>query len=102
MCLLFIVLMSAIIICVLLNKKDQFFATKLLVILHSSARVLVEIAFGDLKARSCRSTKQIDRHISNIPNVIVACCVLHSICKVQQDSFNDNWKQELKPSWINL
>ena len=32
-------------------------------------------------------------HIDNVPNVIAACCVL---CEVHQDSFNDDWLQEIE------
>lgn len=44
------------------------------------ARVVVEIAFGWLKAHWCRLVKQVDMHIDNIPHIIVACCVLHNMC----------------------
>ena len=32
-------------------------------------------------------------YIDNIPNVIAACCILHNICEVHQDSFDDDWIQ---------
>ena len=35
-------------------------------------------------------------HIDNVPNVIAACCVLLNICEVHQDSFNDDWLQEIE------
>lgn len=60
------------------------------------ARVVVEIAFSRLKARWRKLTKQIDMHVENVPNVIAACCVLHNICEVHQDSFNDAWLQEIE------
>ena len=59
----------------------------------SRGRVIVEIAFGRLKARWRRLSKQIDMDISNVPNVILACCALHNICEVHNDSFNDEWLQ---------
>ena len=27
----------------------------------------------------------------SVPNVILACCALHNICEVHNDSFNDEW-----------
>ena len=57
----------------------------------SRGRVIVEIAFGRLKSRWRRLSKQIDMDISNVPNVILACCALHNICEVHNDSFNDDW-----------
>ena len=39
-------------------------------------RVVVEIAFGRLKARWRRLLKQNDMSMENIPNVVTACCVL--------------------------
>lgn len=60
----------------------------------SRARV-VEIAFGRLKARWRRLAKQIDMHIDNVPHIIVACCVLHNMCEIHHDSFNEEWLQEL-------
>lgn len=61
----------------------------------SRARVVVECAFGRLKGRWRRLSKQMDLHIDNVPNVITACCVLHNICEVHQDSFNNDWLLEV-------
>ena len=30
-------------------------------------------------------------HIDNVPNVIAACCVLHNVCEVHGDTFNNDW-----------
>lgn len=40
-------------------------------------RVVVEIAFGRLKARWRRLLKQNDMSMENVPNVVASCCVLH-------------------------
>ena len=56
---------------------------------------MVEIAFGRLKARWRRLSKQIDMDIDNIPHIITACCVLHNVCEVHGDSFNDEWLLEV-------
>ena len=61
----------------------------------SRARVVVEIAFGRLKARWRRLSKQIEMDIKNVPHVIAACCVLHNLCEIHGDSFNEEWLQEV-------
>ena len=30
----------------------------------------------------------------SVPHVIAACCVLHNICEVHGDSFNEEWLEE--------
>ena len=59
------------------------------------ARIVVENAFGRLKARWRRLTKRNDMHTENIPCVTVtaAACVLHNICEVHHEHFNDAWLQ---------
>ena len=32
-------------------------------------------------------------HTENIPHVIAATCVLHSICEIHHEHFNDAWLQ---------
>lgn len=66
----------------------------------SRARVVVECAFGRLKGRWRRLSKQMDIHIDNVPNIIAACCVLHNICEVHRDCFNDDWLQEVEDSLV--
>ena len=48
----------------------------------SRGRVVVEIAFGQLKGRWRRLCKQIDMNIDNVPYIIAACCVLHNMCEI--------------------
>jgi len=57
------------------------------------ARIVVENAFGHLKARWRRVLKRNDMHTDNIPHVIAAVCVLHNICEVHHEHFNDAWLQ---------
>ena len=61
----------------------------------SRARVVVEIAFGRLKARWRKLAKQIDMHIDNVPHILAACCVLHNVCEIHPDSFNEDWLEEV-------
>lgn len=59
----------------------------------SRARAVVEMAFGRLKAQWRRLMKN-DMHTEHIPVVISACCILHNMCEIHGDSFNDLWLQE--------
>ena len=37
--------------------------------------------------------KKNDMHISNISIVIASCCVLHNLCKVHREAFDESWLQ---------
>ena len=58
-------------------------------------RVVVEIAFGQLKARWRWLSKQNDMNVENVPAVVGACCTLHNICQIHGDIFNDEWLNEI-------
>lgn len=64
----------------------------------SRARIVVENAFGRLKGRWRRLMKRNDMNIDNIPHVITACCILHNMCEVHGDSFNDLWLEDVDMS----
>ena len=34
-------------------------------------------------------------HVENVPHVVAACCVLHNICEIHGDKFNDEWLQDI-------
>ena len=51
----------------------------------SKTRVVIECAFGLLKGRF-RRLKLISSKIENIPDIIVASCVLHNMCLLNNDS----------------
>ena len=57
------------------------------------ARIVTEIAYGCLKARWCHLLKRNHTNIDIIPHVIIAACVLHNICEVYHEQFNDAWLQ---------
>ena len=54
----------------------------------SRARIVVN-AFGRLKARLRRLLKKINMHIDNVLNVVAAFCVLHNICEIHGETFDD-------------
>ena len=57
----------------------------------SRARIVSENAFGRLKARWRRLMKQNDMEAHHIPNIIVACCILHNVCEIHGSHFLDSW-----------
>ena len=60
---------------------------------QSRARMVVENAFGQLKGRWRCLLKRLDVHVSNIPNVIGSCVVLHNICEIFGDHF---WEDNIE------
>ena len=59
----------------------------------SRARIVVENAFGKLKARWQRLMKCNDMNIDNVSHVVTACCILHNMTEVHGDSFNELWME---------
>ena len=57
----------------------------------SRGRIVVEIAFGRLKACWRRLLKQNEMLIKNFPTVISAACVLHNMCEIHGESFDESW-----------
>ena len=57
----------------------------------SRARVVVECAFGRLKGRWRCLLKRNDSHLSFVPTIVTTCCVLHNLCEVHGDGFDDDW-----------
>ena len=53
--------------------------------------MVVECAFGRLKGRWRSLLKRNDHNINFLPTYVAACCVLHNICEIHNDSFNDEW-----------
>ena len=60
----------------------------------SSARIVVENAFGRLKARWRRLRKTKDVATCNAPSIIAACCVLHNICEIHGEGLDEAWQNE--------
>ena len=69
-----------------LNSQQKYFNYRL-----SRARIVVENAFGRLKARWRRLMKRNDMSTEHIPTVISACCILHNLCEIHGEYFNDMW-----------
>ena len=59
---------------------------------------MVENTYGCLKARWQRLMKRNDMHINHIPNVVAASCILHNLCEIHGEHFNDTWLQDFRDS----
>ena len=57
----------------------------------SRGRIVLENAFGQLKARWCRLMKRNDMYMHNVPVVAATASVLHNVCEIHHDQFNDDW-----------
>ena len=57
----------------------------------SRARIVVENAFGRLKARWRRLLKQNEMSVRNVPSVIHACCILHNMLEIRKEMFMESW-----------
>ena len=60
----------------------------------SRARMVVENAFGRLKGRWRRLLKRNDMSLERVPTVIAACCILHNICEVFKENYDERWTTE--------
>ena len=67
-----------------LSREQRKFNKKL-----SSARVIVERAFGVLKARYRILLKRLDSSITNVSDIIIGCVVLHNLCQMENDQYID-------------
>uniref|UniRef100_A0A1A8KU29 DDE Tnp4 domain-containing protein n=1 Tax=Nothobranchius kuhntae TaxID=321403 RepID=A0A1A8KU29_NOTKU len=50
----------------------------------SSARMVVENAFGRLKGRWKCLAKRCDVDIHIMPDIVIACCILHNVCEINR------------------
>ena len=81
------------------TPQEQFFGYRL-----SSARMVVECAFGRLKARFGILRRSMDLNLDNIISTIHACFVLHNLCEIHNEVIGDDqaravqlYDQEFQP-----
>ena len=67
------------------NIDEKFFSHRL-----SSARMVIECAFGRLKGRFRILQRDIDLSLTYLPDLICACFVLHNFCELQSESVPDD------------
>lgn len=58
---------------------------------QSRARMVIENAFGRLKGRWRVLLKKMEVSIDIAPIIISACCVLHNLCEIWGEEFQDEW-----------
>ena len=69
-----------------LSAKHRKFNTQL-----SRVRVVVEYAFGRLKGRWRCLLKRNDVKLEFMSTLVTACCILHNMCEIHQDNFDQQW-----------
>ena len=69
-----------------LSQQQKHFNYRL-----SRARVVVEHCYGRLKGRWRCLLKRLDVDVNYASKVVAACCVLHNICEIHGDAFDDDW-----------
>uniref|UniRef100_A0A452GLE3 Putative nuclease HARBI1 n=1 Tax=Gopherus agassizii TaxID=38772 RepID=A0A452GLE3_9SAUR len=72
-----------------LDSSQELFNYRL-----SKCRMVVECAFGRLKARWRTLLTRSDLSQTNVPFVIAACCVLHNLCESKGETFMAGWEAE--------
>ena len=84
------------------NIKEEFFGWRL-----SSARMVIECAFGRLKARFGALKREMDINTFHLPYVIYACFVLNNYCELKNEKlFEENitasvqYDKEVQPALI--
>ena len=73
------------------NEKEQIFGFKL-----SSARMVIECAFGRLKERFRCLRRKMDINIEDLLYVIYACFSLHNFCALHKESVHQSLVESAK------
>ena len=73
-----------------LSEKQKKFNRRL-----SRAQVLVECTFGRLRGRWRSLLKRKDKKLDYLCTAVTTCCILHNICEVHHDEFNDQWLDDV-------
>ncbi len=60
------------------------------------ARGVVDEAFLRLRARWQCLLKRNDCRMDVVPTMILACCVLHNVCEVHGDGFEERWEEAVR------
>ncbi|EMP31434.1 hypothetical protein UY3_11460 [Chelonia mydas] len=72
-----------------LNSSKEQFNDRL-----NKCRMVIECAFGHLKAHWCCLLTRLDLSATNISIVIAVCCLLHNICESKGETFMAGWDVE--------
>ena len=66
------------------TRQEQYFGLKL-----CKSRMVVECAFGRLKARFGMLRRAMDINMNDLPSVIFSCFVLHNVCELNGESTSE-------------
>ena len=67
------------------SSSERFFCRRL-----SSAGMVIECAFGRLKARCSCLRREMDTNLKELPAVIHSFFILHNFCEIRQEAVNQN------------
>ena len=73
-----------------LTRKQRVFNYRI-----SRARMTVENTFGKWKGRFIRFSKRVDMNVKNLVILVLASCILHNICEVQNNNFLPQWEENV-------
>ena len=73
------------------NKKEQLFRFKL-----SSARMVIECAFGGVKGRFGCLQREMNINIEDLQYVTHACFMLHNFCEWHKEPLHQNLVEAVK------
>ena len=68
----------------------------------SRARVTVEHAYGRLKGRWRCLLKRLDVNVCDVPELVAACCVLHNVCEIHGEHFDEDWMEGVQDDSITV
>ena len=72
------------------TPEEQFFSYRL-----SSARMVVECAFGRLKGRFRILRKEMDNSLVHTLDIVLACFILHNFCEINKEYVSDDIVREV-------
>ena len=73
------------------TPEEQFFGYG-----FSLGKMVIECAFGRLKAKFGCSRKDMDININDLPYVLYSCLVLHSFCEIIKEVINPSYLETAK------
>ena len=53
----------------------------------------IEHTYGRLKGRWRCLLKRLDINVCDVLELVAACCVLHNICEIHGECFDDSWME---------
>ena len=62
----------------------------------------VEHAYGRLKGRWRCLLKRLDVHVSDVPELVATCCVLHNVCEIHGEHFDEEWMEGVQDDSITV